>query len=106
MSEIDHARALIAARHVAAESAAFEAGVVKLHGVVAVQIARAYLDLVERVLPELRRKHGFVRDTFENSGVAQCMLLCAGWPEHMRQCTCGTDAHNALIDNVIGKAGT
>lgn len=52
-------------------------------------VARHYLDLIERVLPSLRREH-----VAQNDPYPECPTP--------HGCDCGADEHNAIIDAIIG----
>ena len=91
MSEIDHARAMKAAKEILDDRVVNSVEVViECDAGRAFKIVEAYVDLIERVLPKLRGIH--VDDCASHGG-----LPCDN-PDQ-----CGKFERDALIDSVIGK---
>ena len=95
-SEIDHTRAVASARETMERWRLMNYHTDEAH------LARAYLDLCERVLPKLRREHAmYPGGDGWNYGCDKRPCAMGHGPKSV--CDCGADEANALIDAVIGK---
>ena len=108
MTDIDHAWMRVECRNVEAQFSRIHYGEKLRHSEFVLtfrdtvererKLARAYLDLIERVLPKLRLPH----EVPCVHGYTSEPLRSDVNPQPDDPCTCGASAHNAIIDEVMG----